>query len=619
MRRAQVGAQKETPLTRQNARLFGTVVNFRGIIPNSSMNLCRWQRLSGRTLFERTRMRPSLFATVASAHICLAVSAFQIPLASAETLDGVVSSPNQAIETALPESGSTDTTATETTVMPADAAAPLALKLQDLVTTRLSDYIARKDEKSAVEAFYRERGFQPLWTTDGAVNARAQAVIGYLKNVGSEGLDPNDYPVPNFAAISDDEGRAAAELKLTHAVLTFARHASSGRVSYTRVSAAILYPAHALDPAQVLTKLAASDNPRDTLASFEPQHAEYKALKAQLAKELAAPDTSPLAAYASDAKPRKGKASKPVQASKAQTIALIAANMERWRWVPRELGATHVTVNIPDYTLAVFNNGNQVWQTKIVAGQPGERATPLLSETMKYLTINPTWNVPPSIIRNEYLPALQRDPGALERIGLKVGRNHDGSLRVYQPPGAKNALGRIRFNFPNPFLVYQHDTPNKNLFAKDQRAFSHGCMRVENPERYAEILLSLSQPKDAISAERIRKMYGDEERTINLQHPIPVHVTYQTAFVDAGGRLKIRDDVYGLDAAVLKLMHGGGRSVADTPIARNYESSSKPVAMRLPRNTMAYGDDDRRERHSLRAEFTTPFGLRMFDRAVGTW
>ena len=167
-------------------------------------------------------------------------------------------------------------------------------------------------------------------------------------------------------------------------------------------------------------------------------------------------------------------------------IDTVIVNMERWRWLPRELGApsignAYVILNIPDYTLKVMQNGAQVWTTKVVTGQPGVHATPLLTETMKFITVNPTWNVPPSIIYNEYLPALQQDPTVLTRMGLKLDRARDGSIHISQPPGEANALGRIRFNFPNKFLVYQHDTPDKNLFAKDERAFSHGCMRVQNP------------------------------------------------------------------------------------------------------------------------------------------
>src|SRR5262245_28574297 len=259
-------------------------------------------------------------------------------------------------------------------------------------------------------------------------------------------------------------------------------------------------------------------------------------------------------------------------------------------------------VNVPDYTLSVSENGKGIWSTRIVVGKPGDLATPLLSETMKYLTINPTWNVPPSIIRNEYLPALERNPRALERIGLKVSHDRDGSIRVYQPPGDRNALGRIRFNFPNPFLVYQHDTPNKHLFAQDVRAFSHGCMRVESPEQYAGVLLSLSRPDEGFTPARIRSMYGGDERIINLRQPIPVHVTYQTAFVDQTGQLNLRADIYGLDAAVLKLLRGSERLIADTPIPRNYSSSSKSVVARLPsRSTEGYRH---RYRQEYRQEYT---------------
>jgi murein L,D-transpeptidase YcbB/YkuD len=177
---------------------------------------------------------------------------------------------------------------------------------------------------------------------------------------------------------------------------------------------------------------------------------------------------------------------------------LIVANMERWRWYPRDLGPDHVVVNEPDFTLKVMHNGSQVWTTKVVIGDPsGSKQTPLLSETMKSITVNPTWNVPPSIVYGEYLPALARDPTVLARMGLIVSYGRDGSVvNISQPPGGNSVLGRLRFNFPNRFLVYQHDTNEKFMFAHETRAYSHGCMRIYDPAKYAEVLLNLARPNE---------------------------------------------------------------------------------------------------------------------------
>ena len=462
-------------------------------------------------------------------------------------------------------------------------------KLMLVLGTRAND---RKEDQTVIEAFYKQRDFQPLWTAGGTPTQQAMAAVAQLKSAITLGLDPEDYPTPDLSGFLNADAAALAEIKLTNSILTFVRHASSGRISYTRVSGSILYPAAPFDPAAILSQLASSKDIDATLSGFEPPQPGYKALKVKLARELAKPSA-----------PKLGKIG---------NADLIVANIERWRWMPRDLGTSHVIVNIPQYSLQLLDRGKPVWATRIVVGKPGDMATPLLSETIKYLTVNPTWNVPPSIIRNEYLPALQRDSGALERIGLKIGRNHDGSVRVYQPPGPKNALGRIRFNFPNPFLVYQHDTPNKNLFAHDKRALSHGCMRVQYSEKYAEALLAISQPKEGMTAARIRDLYGDDERTINLKRPIPVHITYQTALVDENDALVTSEDIYGLDAAVLKLMRGPERVVADRSIPRNYESSSKPVLARLPKSIGEGGDERRRA-------FVQPSAGAFYDRAVGTW
>jgi murein L,D-transpeptidase YcbB/YkuD len=263
--------------------------------------------------------------------------------------------------------------------------------------------------------------------------------------------------------------------------------------------------------------------------------------------------------------------------SRAKQIDAVFATMERWRWMPRDLGRTHVVLNIPDFHLRVYNNGEKVWQTRVVVGKPANQ-TPLLSETMKYITVNPTWNVPQSIIYNELLPLYETtDPQIFERQGLKVTRESDGNIRVFQPPGERNALGQIRFNFPNKFLVYQHDTPERHYFAHDKRAYSHGCMRVQDPLKYAEVLLSYAAPRSNYTAESIKRMMGGEEKQLDFATQIPVHITYQTAFVDEAGKLQFRDDVYGHDAKIVAILKSGERQVADQAIERPADPNFKPT------------------------------------------
>ena len=208
----------------------------------------------------------------------------------------------------------------------------------------------------------------------------------------------------------------------------------------------------------------------------------------------------------------------------------------------------------------------------------------MLTETMKFITVNPTWNVPPSIVQNEYLPALAQDPTVLARMGLKVVNNRDGSVHIYQPPGEANALGRIRFNFPNRFLVYQHDTPDKHLFAHDKRAYSHGCMRVQDPAKYAEVLLSIALPNAGYTEKRIRSMYGTSEQNIKFPAPIPVHITYQTAFVDDAGELQVRPDIYGIDTKTRNLIRSERGVVEPVPERSQAVASASQVNRARPKD-----------------------------------
>jgi len=496
---------------------------------------------------------------------------------------------------------------------PADR--PIAEKMRDLLTAKVDRIFPNRKERSVVETFYQNHNFAPLWFEHGVVNARAKAAIERLRVADADGLDLKDYKLPSFDAVGAD-ALAEAELKFTVTVLTFARHLQAGRFPQSRVGKDIEMPQVPPDPAVVLTSISDASDLAKALDAFSPPHEGYRRLKAKLAelrgtngpeeeKFVRIPEGPSVKPGGNDARipllrtrlnvvgeddslrydndlVAAVKAFQKANGLKADgnltpatvdalngvhsgsEVDTIVANLERLRWLPRDLGRTYVMVNIPDYTLRVVRDHSLVWQTRIVVGQP-HKQTPLISAEMKFITVNPTWNVPPSIIQNEYLPALRNDPDAMTRIGLKVTYNPDGSVHISQPPGERNALGRIRFNFPNKFLVYQHDTPDKKLFAYDKRAFSHGCMRVQDPVKYAEVLLGLQLPHEGYTQDRIRKMYGNAEIDIKFPTFLPVHLTYQTAYVDDAGKLVIREDVYGIDAKVRTAMRGDHRVAETSP------------------------------------------------------
>jgi murein L,D-transpeptidase YcbB/YkuD len=470
------------------------------------------------------------------------------------------SAPNPAVtETAATTESTAATTepaaATELTVTAEQAAPldpmasldpadrPVAEKIRDFFAGTSDRIFANKKERAAAEAFYQSRSYAPLWLDKGVASARATSAIARLKNADADGLEVGDYKTPNFAGLGSD-ALAEADLKLTQTVLTYARHVQAGRFPYTRVSRNIELPQAAPEPADILNAMAATQDADKTLDAFSPRHEEYKKLKAMLAELRGASGA------------KKGDASRQIET--------IIANMERWRWYARDLGTAHVVVNQPDFTLRVMHEGRQVWTTRIVIGKPS-MATPLLSETMKHITVNPTWNVPPSIVHNEYLPALAQDPTVLSRMGLRVSYS-GGGVHISQPPGPGNALGRIRFNFPNRFLVYQHDTPDKYYFAHEVRAYSHGCMRVQDPAKYAEVLLKIARPQEHWTAERITRMFGSSEQNLQLQPtPIWVHLTYQTAFVDSADKLQMRRDIYNLDSRTLAAIKSGRGGIEAPP------------------------------------------------------
>ena len=225
----------------------------------------------------------------------------------------------------------------------------------------------------------------------------------------------------------------------------------------------------------------------------------------------------------------------------------ILANMEMWRWMPRKLGRDYVFVNIPEFTARVVRDGRPVHQTRVVVGTPTNQ-TPVFSDEMEYLVVNPYWHVPESIRMKEMLPEIQADPaGFFQRHGYEAvwngqvidprsviwDENAVKFVAIRQPPSEANALGRIKFMFPNQHAVYLHDTPSRKLFLRDYRAYSHGCVRVDDPMEFARAILA-HEPN--LTVESLEAMFGGQEMRVDLTQHLRVHIAYFNAWVDDAGK-----------------------------------------------------------------------------------
>ncbi len=408
----------------------------------------------------------------------------------------------------------------------------------------------------AVLAFYETRDFRPLWSDRNGWTAMGRMLSERLDRAEEDGLDRTDYAVP--AATGPDGARARADLAASLAAVAYARDARGARIDPARLSKTITPKLDMPSVEAVLRELAAASDPGAALAAYNPPHEGYRLLRARLAemrKEAAAAGDAALVT-GSTARPAAGKQAGASAPPAPITIPDVVANMERWRWMPRDLGARRIEVNIPEYTLRVVEDGRAVHTARVVVGKPGTQ-TPIFSETMEYVVVNPSWSVPQSILRKEFLPKLEADPDYAARNGYQVIRNGD-RISIRQPPGERNALGFIKFMFPNQHAVYIHDTPQRKLFARDERAFSHGCVRVDQPFALADAVMAGT----GFDAERLRGMIGKGEKTIFLAKPLPVHIGYFTIVADETGRLKRLPDIYGHDEKVRTALRQGGNRFA---------------------------------------------------------
>lgn len=228
-------------------------------------------------------------------------------------------------------------------------------------------------------------------------------------------------------------------------------------------------------------------------------------------------------------------------------IEQLLVNMERMRWMPKETSGKRLVANIPEFRLHIMEDDRKIFDMKIVVGKAVHK-TVVFNDELKHIVFSPYWNIPRSIVRNEILPAMKKNPGYLGQQNMEQTGTSGGLPVIRQKPGAGNALGRVKFLFPNSYAIYFHDTPAKSLFDRTQRAFSHGCIRLEEPKKLAAYLL---QHRSEWTDSRISNaMYAGSEKWVTLKEPVPVVISYFTAWVDEAGVLQYRDDIYGHDKAL---------------------------------------------------------------------
>ena len=434
---------------------------------------------------------------------------------------------------------------------------PLAAALRQILSQTPAGLTERDtEERIAISAFYETRHGAPLWLDSGTLNAKADGLISEFSKAGEYGLDAADFAPPAGPPDgnpSDEANLAAIEMDLTLTAVKYARFARGGRIMHPAqdLSSYLDRAPQLMDPNLTLKELAATDDAGAYLRGLHPKHPQFEKLRQ---KYLAARGE---VTYRKSTKPLSPEAKR------------LLANMEQWRWMPADMGDLYVWNNIPEYMLRVAKDGQIIHSERIVAGLV-DKQTPIFSRPMRKIVFRPKWKIPESIKVREIWPSLVSGGGIMNRFGLRI-ETKDGQVvptkslnwakedirnyEVIQPPGPHSILGNLKFSFPNPHTVYMHDTQDKYMFAASQRTYSHGCMRVRNPAKLAEVLLNADKGWDAAKIDELIKS-GPLDNEVALDRKIPVHITYFTAWVDDDGTVKTFRDVYGHERRITQALQG---------------------------------------------------------------
>jgi murein L,D-transpeptidase YcbB/YkuD len=352
----------------------------------------------------------------------------------------------------------------------------------------------------------------------------AASLLAYIERIDSHGLEPADYAPEELRQAIESGDAAELERQATESFGLVAGDIASGHVPSSQrrqfhIATVSIQPARV---AVLIDDAIASKDPAAVLNDLAPTDRQYKALRVELAR---------------------------LPAGQEDERRKIEASLERWRWLPRQMGDRQLLVNIPEYRLHVMAEGTEIASHRVIVGKP-RTPTPQFTAQVTGVILNPTWGVPQSIIRESVGSLVRNSPATARARGYSWSYS-GGALRVTQQPGPGNALGQMKLDMPNPFTVFMHDTSNRELFERDERTLSHGCIRTDKPFDLAALLLAGA----GWNRGRIDEAVTTRKTTrVPLEQPLPVYTVYMTAFAAADGSVRYFDDPYGLDDVVNRLL-----------------------------------------------------------------